>query len=71
MNIEHIKNKIKLLVGEKIRVKVYLGRNKYEYFDGVVEKMHPNLFTIKTDSGIKSFSYSDILIKTIILNKIN
>lgn len=70
MNIEIIKNKIAALKTQKLKIKVYLGRNKYEYYYGYIEKMHPNIFVMNTDKGIKSFSYSDIINKTIILSKI-
>ncbi len=71
MNIETIKIKVRSLINEKIKVKVYLGRNKYEYFEGYIDKIHPNVFTIKTDKGLKSFAYSDVLIKNIVLSKFN
>ena len=32
-------------------------------------KMHPNIFTIMTNKGIKSFSYSDVATKAIIIGK--
>lgn len=71
MNIETIKIKVRSLINEKIKVKVYLGRNKYEYFEGYIDKIHPNVFTIKKDKGLKSFAYSDVLIKNIVLSKFN
>ena len=37
MNINIIKNKINLLKGSKVKLKVYLGRNKYEYLTGYRE----------------------------------
>lgn len=69
MNIESAKRKVSEYVGKKIKVKCYIGRNKYEYFDGKVDKMLPNIFTIITNNGIKSYSYSDILTRNVILNK--
>ena len=70
MNIDKIKNKIKELQKEKLKIKVYLGRNKYEYYELYIEKMYPNIISIKTNKGIKSFSYSDIATKAVILTKI-
>ena len=66
MSIEKIKNKINSMVGEKVLAKVDVGRNKYEYIEGVILNTYPYLFTIKTNNEIKSFSYSDILTKNII-----
>ncbi len=69
MNIEIIKNKIKELQNHRLNIKVYLGRNKYEYYEGYIDKIHPHVFVIKTNKGIKSFSYSDVVIKNVILSK--
>ena len=70
MNINIIKNKINLLKGSKVKLKVYLGRNKYEYLTGNIENLHNNLFTVNTNLGVRSFTYSDVLIKNVIVNKI-
>ncbi len=69
MNINIIKSKIIELKNHKLKVKVYIGRNKYEYFEGYIDKIHPNLFTVMTNVGIKSFTYSDVLTKVVILSK--
>jgi len=69
MNIDKLKNKILELKGKKLKIKVYLGRNKYEYYEGYIEKMYPNILCLKTNNGIKSFSYSDIATKSVILTK--
>ena len=70
MTIEKIKKDIDELLGRKVLAKVDIGRNKYEYIEGVVLNTYPFLFTIKTENEVKSFSYSDVLTKNIIL-KIN
>lgn len=69
MNINLIKKKIYELKDNKLKIKINLGRNKYEYLEGKILKMHPNIFTIDTNKGIKSFSYSDVATKTIIIGK--
>ena len=71
MNKDLVKLKLKDYIDKKIRVKVYLGRNKYEYFDGYIDKMHPNIFTLITDIGTKSFSYTDVLVKNVMISKIS
>ena len=70
MTLEKIKSEVSNLLNKKVLVKVNLGRNKYEYIDGIINGIYPFLFTIKTDNEIKSFSYSDLLTKSVIL-KIN
>lgn len=69
MNIELTKEKVKTLLNKKIKIKVNIGRNKHEYYEGYIEKLHPNIFTIKTNQGIKSFTYTDVLTKNVILTK--
>ena len=71
MNIDLIKNKIIGLKNNKLKIKVNLGRNKYEYLEGEIDRIHPNIFTIKTNNKIKSFSYSDIITKSVIITKFN
>ena len=69
MNLDIIKKKILQFKGTKLKIKVNLGRNKYEYFEGYIEKIHPNIFTVHTNSGIKSFSYSDIIVRNVVITK--
>ncbi len=71
MNLENIKKKIIELQGIKLKIKVNLGRNKYEYLEGTIEKIHSNLFTIRTNKGLKSFTYSDVATKLVIIGKFN
>ena len=70
MNIDKIKLKVKELSNEKLNIKVYIGRNKYEYYEGIIDKIYNNIFTIKTNKGIKSFSYADVATKIVVLSKI-
>ena len=65
--IQKIRNEISNMIGKKVLAKVDIGRNKYEYIEGIITGTYPFLFTIKTKNEIKSFSYSDILTKNIIL----
>ena len=71
MNIDNIKRKINELKNYKLKVKVYIGRNKYEYYEGMINHMYPNIFTIDTNKGIKSFTYADVATKIVILSKFN
>ena len=69
MNINLIKEKIKSLCDVKIKIKINLGRNKYEYHEGFIDKIHPNIFTVKTSNCIKTFTYTDVLIKNVVISK--
>ena len=66
MNIVKIKNYLKTKIGCSIVIIYYGSRNKKEIYRGVVYKIYDNIFAIKTsDDVIKSFSYNDILTKTV------
>lgn len=69
MNINIIKEKVKELKKYKLKIKVNLGRNKHEYLEGYIDKIYNNIFTIDTNKGIRSFSYSDIVTKAVIISK--
>lgn len=69
MNINKIKNDVIVLKDTKLKIKVNIGRNKYEYYEGIIDKIYNNLFTIKTNKGLKSYTYTDVAIKQVILSK--
>ena len=66
--ISDIKKKIESLKGKKIKVLVDVGRNKSEIYEGFVLDTYKNIWTFKTETEIKSFSYSDILINSVVLS---
>ena len=69
MNINKIKNMIVSMKDSKIKIKVNMGRNKHEYYEGKINNIHPNLFTVITNCGIKSFTYTDVLTKSVTITK--
>ena len=69
MNIDLIKKKVIELKDKKLKIKINLGRGKYEYLEGEIEKIHNNIFTIMTNKGLRSFSYSDIATKAVIIGR--
>jgi len=66
MNITLIKNKINSRIGDNVKV-VYNGsRNKKEEYSGVISEIYNYIFIVKIDNNEKkSFSYSDVVTKTI------
>ena len=66
MNIRQIRNYLYSIIGTKIII-VYNGsRNRKEKYNGILLAIYNNIFTIRTNTGeLKSFSYIDILTKTI------
>ena len=67
MNIKNIKEKLNNNKGKIIHFKYNGARNQTEEFEGMVEETYNAIFTIrlKEDNGIKTFTYSDILIKSL------
>lgn len=66
MNIKTIRRYLASRIGARVVI-IYCGsRNRRERYDGTVCKIYQNIFTVKLVNGdIKSFSYIDILTKTI------
>lgn len=69
LNLDYEKSKIKKLLGKDVRLKVNIGRNKYEYYNGKVLNMYDSLFTVDIDGLIKSFSYADLLTKCVLIKE--
>ena len=61
MNIETVKDNITKNIGKKVIVTVYGMRNKVNKYEGVLYKVYPNIFSIMTDYGEKSFSYNEYI----------
>ena len=66
MNIKTIRNYLKTKIGFNIAIIYYGSSNRKEIYKGVLYKLYGNIFTIRLYNGdIKSFSYIDVLTKTI------
>lgn len=66
MNIKSVKNYLKMKIGSNIVIIYYGSRNRKEIYRGILYRLYSNIFVIKLYSGeIRSFSYVDILTKTI------
>ena len=51
-----------------VKIKCNLGRNKYETYEATIKKIYNFLFLVETNDknkSLKSFSYADIISKTI------
>ena len=67
MNLDIIKDKIKNHIGSNVIITVKCLRNKKQIYEGKIYKMYPNIFSIMTHSGEKTFSYADVATKDILL----
>lgn len=66
MTIDMIKEKLNNHLGSKITIKYNLGRNKYEKYDVILKEIYNHIFLVQLDNKVvKSFSYSDVITKTI------
>ena len=66
MTIDMIKNELNGHLGKEINIKYNLGRNKFEKYNVILKELYDYIFLVENDKGmIKSFTYSDVITKTI------
>lgn len=68
--INDIKKAINQLVGHKTSIYVDVGRNKGEKYTGKIINAYNYIWTFETGKELKSFSYSDILSKIVIIDSL-
>ena len=69
MNIDIVKEELNNHIGKDVTIKYNLGRNKYESYNVRIKELYNYIFLVEMldndNYKIKSFSYSDIITKTI------
>jgi uncharacterized protein Veg len=66
-SIDSIKEKIKLLSGKTINMRVCRGRKQIKKYSGVIENIFPSIFVVKLSNTTAqtpnslSYSYNDVL----------
>ncbi len=65
MNIETVKEKLNPYVGKTVTIHYNLGRNKFEKYHVTIKKLYDYTFLVQDQIRVKSFSYSDVITKTI------
>lgn len=68
MNPIVIKENLLQHKGERVKVKIYGMRNKTDSFIGILKDIYPQIFTIETSDSLKSFSYSELINKEVVLS---
>jgi uncharacterized protein Veg len=72
MKLDEIKTKLNNYVGKSVLIKYNLGRNKYEEYEAKIKELYNNVFLVELENNInkeiKSFSYNDVITKTIKIN---
>ena len=67
MNLDNIKKKIASDIGKEVTITVRGSRNRKEIYEGVLYRLYPNIFSLMTVMGEKSFSYADVATKDILI----
>lgn len=70
MNIEFVKNDLQTKLGKKVLITVRGMRSRVDYYEGILYKIYPNIFTIKYHDEEKSFPYRDVITKDITIKYI-
>ena len=67
MTVNQIKDDLNKHLGKDVYLKYNLGRNKYEEYEVKIKKLYNHIFLVelKDNNIIKSFSYTDVITKTI------
>ena len=65
MTISSVKKDLLEHLGEVAKIKYDLGRNKYEEYEAIVKELYDYVFLVESNLGIKSFSYIDVITKSI------
>ena len=65
MTISSVKKEMLEHLGDIVKLKYNLGRNKYEEYEAIIKELYDYVFLVDTNNGIKSFSYIDIITKSI------
>lgn len=67
MNLDIIKSKLLTKLGSEVTITVKGIRNKKSIYEGKIYKLYPNIFSIMTRNGEKTFSYADIATNDILI----
>lgn len=71
--INDVKSKLSKYIGHKLILNYNLGRNKYEEFEAIIKKLYNYIFIVelinRETPTLKSFTYSDVITKTLKFKK--
>ena len=68
MTIEAIRNSINDNVGNEVSVIQNEGRNRYSCYEGRVVEVYHNIFIVMDNNSKRSFSYRDVLTKSVVIS---
>ena len=72
MNIEKVRNKINSYKGQTMQFRFNGSRNQIEEFSATIIDTYLSVFIVKVidSSLVKSFSYSDVLIRKLVVTQV-
>lgn len=69
MTLQEIKNKVTKNIGNDVTIRCNIGRNRIEKYNVRIKETYKNVFIVETNNKdnieIKSFTYTDVMTKTI------
>ena len=69
MTLQEVKNKVNDNIGNNVVIRCNMGRNKIEKYNVKIKETYKNIFIVEVNNHdnaeIKSFSYTDVITKTI------
>lgn len=65
MTMYEVKKALGDHIGQNVSIKYSLGRNKYEQYRATIKELYDYIFVLENETGIKSFSYNDVMMKII------
>ena len=68
MNPHVIRENLSIHKGERVQIKIYGMRNKNDSFIGVLKDIYPQIFTVEVGNMIRTFSYSEIINKEVVIS---
>lgn len=66
--LKEVKEKIKELKGQSVKLSINRGRKKIDIVTATINDVYPSVFTIKVDEKLQTFSYFDVLCGDIVFN---
>ncbi len=68
--LENIKKELYKLKDKKVTAIIDEGRSRKRIEQGIIKGIYNKIFTIEINDMLLSFSYSDVICKTIVLKKV-
>ena len=65
MTISSVKKDLLEHLGDVVKLKYSLGRNKYEEYEAKIKELYDYVFLVDTNYGVKSFTYIDVITRAI------